>query len=612
MTVTQPASTLMSRSARRAISRAAAVAFIGVVPVVGCECRDLTPLNAEAPALIVDVCAFPANPDAQGKQIGGTEECALDFGDADLTIKTERFIKLSNPGPIDLKMELSLNGDPDFDFIGETPTTILAGLSVQVGVRIRPRVKSAITTEIVIVSNADNVTKLNDDGDPVVIIPVTLNGVDNGLPEIEIIPEASCGSPDPLGVDFDFAALGGIKICNVTVRNNGVRDLFFDGLEFVDVNEPAGSNEAQAIRLTGTPPGPDVALPPTKDGVDTPAADVVPPLVLRLAFSPDVLGRYDSTLRFSTSDPNDPVIDMPVTGKGVVGPTCVAEIKSVNTQTSPPFSIEPLDDVTVTAGASTGANADIEVVSTRWDVTERGAGSTVVLSDPNSTETGFLFANRRGLDVAGRYEACAVVTDDLGVDSTNRCCVAFEAIPSQSFLVQMTWANRTGDMDMHVTKRNNNGEYCVTALGQGDGVEAPFSDSCANADDFDCYYGNCKPDDGFGGGTPEWDGVNGRTIGDPSLDIDDTNGFGPENTNVDVAVAGSYGFGVSTFRDADEGTTLVTMRLFLFGRLSGEWTKELDNEFWEVGAVHFTDANPTRPCVEDLTDGDPDDDCPGL
>ena len=52
------------------------------------------------------------------------------------------------------------------------------------------------------------------------------------------------------------------------------------------------------------------------------------------------------------------------------------------------------------------------------------------------------------------------------------------------------------------------------------------------------------------------------------------------------------------------------MRLFIFGRLAGVWQEEIESEFWEVGIVHFT--TPTEFCIEDLTDGDPQNDCPGL
>lgn len=616
MSVTKPVSTLLSRSTSRAISRAAAVAFLALLPVSACDC-DPDILLEDTADLIADVCATPQTLDAQGNHIGGIADCLVDFGDSDLTIRTERFVELRNTGSIDLEMTVTLDDDGNgFGFISPPPTRILPGLSVQVGITIRPTLESQITTNLVVISNAANIGDRTDDDKARLVIPITLTGVDKGLPDIEIVPEASCGTTTPLGVDFDFAAVGGIKICSVKVYNRGTRDLFFDSLEFVDGDsdgtvhlEPAESDAVPAIALTGSAPGPEVALPPSNDNAANGA--IVDPLVLRLAFSPDVLGRYESVLRFSTSDPNDPTIDLPIVGKGVVGPTCVAEVKSVNGETAPPFSIEPLDDVVITTENSTTANGEIVVESVLWQITQRGGGSTVVPTDPSGIDTGFAFADRRGVDVAGRYEACATVTDSLEVESTNRCCVSFEAIPSQAFLVQLSWANPDGDLDLHVTKRNSAGNYCVDSLGGGRNVDAPFSDTCSSADaDADCNYSNCKPNNSAG--APEWDDVAGRTIGDPTLDIDDVTGFGPENTNVDLIEPGSYGFGFDTFSGGID--FLATARLFIFGRLAGEWPVEANSQFVELGSVHFARDPETSQvvmaCLEDFTDGSATDDCP--
>jgi|GEM_PF-612929 len=555
-----------------------------------------------APQIFVDVCAVPQKV-VNNVLIGGFSECALAFGDSDISIRAERTFVITNPSNLDLVIEsFDLVGDPGFEFIEEPPTSIGAGLSAQVGVTIRPQLEAAITGEIIIVSDANN-TQLNADQKSEVRIPIALNGVDNGVPDIEIIPR-DCAAAGTLAADFGRVATGGVSICNVEVRNNGTRELFFDAVTFVDdgtgpVVEPADSDEAPAFAITGIIPGPDTPLRPT--------SDEVPPLTLRLTFAPDVLGRYTATIRFETSDPDEAIVELPISGIGVVGPTCVAEVKSVNNvAVDGGINIEPLDDVVLTTTNSTPATPEGSIVATRWDLVEKGPDSTVLLSSPTTPETGFVFANRRGVDVAGRYEACAVVTDELGTDSNNRCCVDFEAIPSQSFLVQLTWAQSTGDMDLHVTKRNGAGEYCVTSLGGGaQGVDAPFTTgTCAAGTD--CGFYNCRADDTD---SPNWDAELPRSAGDPSLDIDDLSGFGPENINVDLAVTGSYGFGATTF---SSGSFLMTMRLFVFGRLAGEWQEEITSDFWEVGVVHFTDADPTRPCVEDLTDGDPADECPGL
>lgn len=567
-------------------------AIVGVASLTACPDDEVIRV---APQIFVDVCAAPAPP-ADRPEIGGFQDCALAFGEADISVRTERFFTITNPSGLKLNIDsIELSGDVAFEFINEPPTAINPGLSAQLGVTIRPSLESTITGEIVIISDANNTPK-NDDLKSEIRIPVTLTGVDNGVPDIELIPQG-CGGTDPLGVDFGRQAAGGVAICNVEVRNNGSRDLFFDNVGFVDaVNEPADSDAIPAISVTGTVPDSETPLAPTTAENQ--------PLILRLTFAPDALGAYSAVLRFETNDPDEPSVDLPIIGQGVVGPTCVASVKAVNNvpvDGNP--SIEPLDDVLITSENSTPSTPDGSIAATSWTFDFRGPDSTVVFSDPNSQDTGFLFANRRGVDVAGPYRACAVVTDELGIQSNNECCVEFEAIPEDAFLVQLTWLNPTGDMDLHVTKKDTQDRYCVQSLGSGGGnVDPPFTE-CTS---LDCYFGNCKQT----GGGIEWDGVPGRGEGDPSLDIDDLSGFGPENINVDAVSSGSYGFGASVF--SGSGAFTMTMRLFLFGRLSGEWQDDITADFWEVGLVHFPEEDPLSPCIEDVTDGDFSDECPGF
>jgi hypothetical protein len=581
--------------------RWSAVASLLLAPLVACDCTEVT--VRVAPQIYVDVCATPVKT-VGDKVIGGFENCALPFGEADLSVRVTKAVVITNPSNLDLDLtSVELEGDPSFEFVEPPPSTIGAGLSAQIAVKIRPKVVSTIEAELVILSNANNTPK-NADGQSEIRIPITLTGVDRGVPDIEVVP-VGCGTTAPLGIDFGNVATSGLQVCNLEVRNVGTRELYFDFLDFAPdangarlIEEPAESGPEPSISLTGAIPDPETPLRPT-------AADVAP-LTLRVAFAPDALGRYADTLRIVSSDPDESSIDVPIQGIGVPGPQCIARIKTVNGNVvdgAP--SIEPLDDVVLTTEDSTGATPEVGIAATRWELRERGPGSGVVLSSPSTTDTGFLFANRRGVDVAGRYEACAVVTDELGTDSINQCCVSFEAIPSDAFLVQLTWAEPDGDMDLHVTKKSDNGDYCLQGLGSPTtGVQTPYSSGCSSS--LDCYYGNCKPE--TFGSAPEWDGVTGRTDGDPSLDIDDLTGFGPENTNVNQVEPGSYAFGADYFSGVGAHTLFI--RLFIYGQLRGEWVATTEDEFWEVGIVHFRADDIFHPCIEDLTDGNPSDQCP--
>lgn len=607
---------------KHSLVRSVAAFSLALVPVSSCVCEEV--LNEVAPRIAVSACTKPGGEDAEP-----TEDCALPFGNADISVFAEQTFTIRNPSDLKLKFIATTDddgneipgihfdetaGDGAFEFVGTPPTELGGGLTAEIRVRIRPQFETTISKDLVILSDAKNVPKGLDDEFGEIRIPMTLTGVDNGVPDIEVIPDANCGTVDPLAVDFGNVAVSGGSICSLTIKNKGTRDLVFDSIAFVaddngvEINEPADSDAVPALRLTTSPPSPEQPLKPT-------SAENAP-LTLRVAFDPDVLGRYAGVLRIANSDPDaeEAVIDIPFVGIGVNEPICTARVKSVNgTPVTGAPSVEPLDDVVLEAVASSAVPSG-SISGYAWTLVESGPGSGVVLSNPSGAETQFSFANRRGVDVAGPYKACVVVTDDLGTESVAPCCVDFEAIPTDAFLVQLTWVgDDSDDMDLHVTKVGANGEYCVQNLGGGSGhVDAPFSTCATN----DCGYYNCNPDDTG----VEWDGVPGRTSGDPSLDIDDVDAFGPENINVDVAVTGSYAFGASFF----SGSVPVSMfmRLFIFGQLRGEWVEDVgtlvddggfdtvEGDFWEVGIVHFSEENPFNPCVEDLRDGDDSDDCP--
>jgi hypothetical protein len=107
----------------------------------------------------------------------------------------------------------------------------------------------------------------------------------------------------------------------------------------------------------------------------------------------------------------------------------------------------------------------------------------------------------------------------------------------------------------------------------------------------DCFFGNPSPD---------WGNI-GQLDDNPSLDIDDTDGAGPENINLDNpqstdALGGVYRVGVHYYRSTrgnfggeEYGPSLVTMRIYLGGVLADELQQELvdTNDFWDVGGISW-------------------------
>ncbi len=575
---------------RRPLTRTlTALCLIGT-GMSACTCDQ--DLEVIAPAIYVDACAEPVR-EIDEEFLGGFEECEADFGTVDISVRSLLEIRISNPTTIDLggpqneddpeekplEVFLTENSDPAFR-IEAAPDKIEAGLiRVPILISYRPTLEAEQTATLVIRSNAANVPDGQD-----VIIPIRGTGVDNGIPDIVLSPDAC---------DFGRVAAGSVKECLLTIENVGTRALVFDDVTFLEEYEgqpypvvPGDSELDEPFGFFGRPPAADdvVAAPPESNSI-----------TVSVRFTPDVLGAYAGQMRIATNDPDTPEIIVPLNGIGVDPPLCDVSITSVNgfpvnDGTAP--TIEPLDDVIISAEGSEPSTASGDIVATNWEIVAKPPGSTAVLTNPTGSQTGFTFADVLGVDLAGRYRIRATVVDDLGTESVNECEVEFEAIPTDSVLAQLSWDTAEGDMDLHVTKKNSGGQFCPQGVELGPGSVA--SSCSAGSPPDDCYYANCKA---TSGSRPDWDedGTNGSE-GDPSLDIDDLSGYGPENINIDNAVEGEYLVGVDYFSFSG-GAVGNTIRIYLYGQLQAEFFKELQpQEFWEVAVVHWPSA-----CVDDLS-----------
>jgi hypothetical protein len=117
---------------------------------------------------------------------------------------------------------------------------------------------------------------------------------------------------------------------------------------------------------------------------------------------------------------------------------------------------------------------------------------------------------------------------------------------------------------------------------------------------YDCFWQNLNPDwaSGRTGAC-----ISDQTPGchdDPSLDIDDVDGSGPENINLDNPEPDhTYFVGVHYFSDHGYGRSFVTVRIFIGGVLEREFLRQRldDQAFWQVGDIAWpagtVDANGT-------------------
>ncbi|MCP4499220.1 MAG: choice-of-anchor D domain-containing protein [Deltaproteobacteria bacterium] len=566
---------------------AASLTFLG-----GCQGCD-PDLNVVAPLIAVDACTEATLKNSDGDNLGGAEGCSIDFGDKDISVRHTKEVRVSNPTNVELLITdiyFDDASDPSFRIDG-FPEKIGVGLTSIVVVSWRPLLESSVNATLIISSNAQNVRPPDSpDTDPGpwdLEIPVVGNGVDNGVPDISITPE-EC--------DFGRVAKDAVAQCTLKVENLGNRPLVLESVIFDGeaLTIPEGS-VLEPFGFFGRAPGENDQIPAAGDEGNS--------ATISIRFSPDSLGGYYGNLKIITNDPDEHELEVPLSGIGVNPPDCQVSIKSINGITGS-NEIEPLDDVVLTAGDSSPSVAGGSIDSVLWEFIERPSGSTLNFTAPEGTETQFSFAGGiLGVDLAGRYRVRATVTDDLGTQSVNECEISFEAIPTDTILLQLSWDTSDGDMDLHFLRMNDSdGRFCASSYPGADLTESCTADSNAG----DCYFANCRVDN-FGD-RPNWDNDTSTQEGDPSLDLDDTEGYGPENINIDLAVAGTYLVAVDNY-SSDAPSVGNTVRLYLYGQLQAEFWRDLTaSDWWEVAIIHWPGVDNGVPCIEDL--GTPVIECP--
>lgn len=576
---------------RTRASRLSLCLTLGAVAFSACDCPE--DIDVIAPQIAVEVCSDPKR-ELNGQILGGVRDCAIDFASSPITVRTEKEFKITNPSPVDLQIyeeDTGFTEDSGLEFAVERiPTLVKAGQTAVGVISYRPLVESDHTGTLIIASDAANLAKGED-----VVIHVKGTGFNDGVPDIVV---------SPLSCEYGRVAVEGVAQCTLTVENRGQRDLVFDDVALLDdqlVVPEDHEGDAAPFTFVGRPPAKDDVLPPPP-GDDSPPENVFD---LTVRFVPSALGEYQGKLRILTNDPDTPELVVPLAGEGVSPPTCNIGVKSVNGIPGT-TTIEPLDDVVLTAEGSLPSDQGGSIASVEWTIVQQPPGSTAVLTNPNGVDTGFTFADGvLGVDLAGRYALQAVVTDDLGTRSINQCELAFEAIPTDTILVQLTWDVPVGDMDLHFMKEHS-GQFCTSSsVNPTNGLAR----GCGT--DYACYFGNCK-----GTGTrPDWDNDGtGDSAGDPSLDIDDLCGYGPENINIDLAEPGAYLVGVDFWGFtgcSGSGSTGNTIRIYIYGALAAEFFADMESgDWWEPAIIYWPEPGEGAPCVEDLST--PEEECPGF
>ncbi len=343
----------------------------------------------------------------------------------------------------------------------------------------------------------------------------------------------------PESIEFDELEVGQSSgLIQVTVGNAGPGTL-----HTADVT--LGGDAAQ-FTLTGA-------------NVENGSLEIGEVAILEVEYVPSSQGNHSAEILISSNDPDEDPLVIPlwgtVTGTPVgEGPVavCAADVVSA------PLMTETLD-------GSGSYDPDNLPLSYSWVMTPP-AGSAAILSSYTSTTPNIT------LDIAGTYSGELTVSNTS--NQSDSCTQSIEAIPGTQLSIEIFWS-QPDDMDLHLLQAND---------GSGNAGE-PRTDG-------DCYYNNCVP--GGWSPTPDW-GVSGVTTDNPSLDLDDINGTGPELINLEAPAQSPYDGWYIVFVHDYPGTvdgytqTDVTMNIYISGVLGQTYTFGMatEDEDYYVAKIHW-------------------------
>lgn len=247
----------------------------------------------------------------------------------------------------------------------------------------------------------------------------------------------------------------------------------------------------------------------------------------------------------TSDDPDEPSVTVSLLGNGG-GADFQYPVPVIDC----PLSVAPRDTVALDGTGSYDPEGNVPLTYS-WVATSVPPGSQAVL-EGTTLDTAYFVT-----DIAGAYAVQLAVTNSIGVASAPTTCV-FTAVPEEEIHVELTWSTASADMDLHLLAPG--GEFFV--------------------DPYDCNYCNQSPDWGAAGSAQN-----------PSLDIDDYMGYGPENINDPSPADGTYSIKVHYFMDNGDSTLTATVKVYLYGVLAGEESRAMDrDDVWDAGQILWPDG----------------------
>lgn len=280
---------------------------------------------------------------------------------------------------------------------------------------------------------------------------------------------------------------------------------------------------------------------------------------LEVGFVSDVAGAHTGALIATANASEDLRLDLQgvVQGEVTSGPVAVCSVD--------PDVVSRHSETATWIGEESYDPGGAAIVDYDWTLIALPTGSSAIMPGGDANRTGFVW------DLAGEYVGQLVVTNEDGL-SSEPCTATLTATPTDQLWVELYWEVSGDDMDLHL-------------VAPGGTLET----------DSDCFWANCS--DGF---SPDW-GVPGAAEDNPSLDLDDISGTGPENIRLAAPEDGVFTVVVHDFPSTIyEGSNTVWVLIYTGGVLAYEQSCAISGEdtYTEFATVDFPSGTVTSsdPC----------------
>ena len=192
------------------------------------------------------------------------------------------------------------------------------------------------------------------------------------------------------------------------------------------------------------------------------------------------------------------------------------------------------------------------------------------------------------VNTAGVYHFELVVYDEQGVPSCAPDMFEVVVVPEAAIHVELLWhtpedpdetdqgPEAGADLDLHFVHPWAGGPDL-----DGDGEPDGWFDQ-----PFDCFWFNAHPN---------WGSFDPSVDDDPGMDLDDTDGAGPENINLGIPEDVTYRVGVHYWNDHGYGASYATVRVYISSLLAFEVTgvQLVDKDMWEVCTIEWPSGQVT-------------------